>query len=508
MLPDDVLLEIFGFHADEAVDEVVDEAVDEVVDEAINEAMDKDTSVDRDTIKKSTIEEWITLAHVCRRWRSVIFQSPRRLNLRLLCTPKTPAEDTLEIWPPLPLVVVDLFGVLADNILAALEHNNRVCQIELRCYSGSELEYYTNSAAMQKPFPELTHLRLNMYGYYRSGSTLPDSFLGGNAPRLRSLALDEVAFPGLPKLLLSATHLVKLYLFNIPRSGYVPPEAMATSLSALTNLDHLVLCFEFPRPRPALESRRPYPPPLTRPILPRLTNIQFRGASEYLEEILARIDAPRLDGFHITFFNQIMFDTPQLFQFISRRPALRAPQKGHMVFNSKDIVVKFQSQTSDYDRLSVKILCSASDWQLSSIEQVCTSSLPPLSTLEDLYIFESRKYPPLWQADVENTLWLVVLHPFAAVKNLYLCEKIASHIASALQELVGARTTEELPTLENIFLEGLQPSGSVQEGIEKFLTARQLTGRPIAVSRWDRNPSEFRYPYYFAMPEPWSLTLL
>jgi hypothetical protein len=58
---------------------------------------------------------------------------------------------------------------------------------------------------------------------------------------------------------------------------------------------------------------RPRPPALTRSIVPGLTKIQFKGASEYLEEILARIDAPRL-------FSQIIFDTPQLFQFISRRP--------------------------------------------------------------------------------------------------------------------------------------------------------------------------------------------
>ena len=80
------------------------------------------------------------LAHVCRRWRSVVFQSPRRLNLRLLCTPKrakTPARNTLDIWLPLPLVIRDVddifYGELpgADNIIAALEHNDRVGQIEL-----------------------------------------------------------------------------------------------------------------------------------------------------------------------------------------------------------------------------------------------------------------------------------------------------------------------------------------------------------------------------------------
>ena len=438
-------------------------------------------------LKPQRIEEWITLAHVCRRWRNVVFQSPRRLNLRLLCTSETPT-DTLDIWPPLPLIIKGYYDTSfeVNNIAAALKRNNRVCEINLIFNSNLNLEDFRDLAAisMQKPFPELTYLSLYLADN-SSEAVFPDFFLGGTTPRLRPLKLGSIPFSGLPKLILSATRLVQLVLRFIPRSGYIPPEVMATSLSALTHLESLSLEFSYLRPHPALESRRPPLPPLTRPILPRLTKIRFSGASEYLEEILARIDAPRLDGFHITFFSLIISDTPQLFQFISRSPALRTPQKGHIAFDHGAIAVKFQSQTSDYNVFSVKILFTASDWHVSSIEQVCTSSLPPLSTLEDLYIFEDRYYPRPWQGDVENTLWLDVKHPFAAVKNLYLCEKIAPRIGAALQELVGARTTEELPTLENIFLEGLQPSGPVQEGIKKFLTARQLTGRPIALSRWD-----------------------
>jgi len=255
---------------------------------------------------------------------------------------------------------------------------------------------------------------------------------------------------------------------------------MATSLSALTSLEFLCVRFRCPRPRPALESRRPPPPPVTRSILPGLTMIVFKGASEYLEEILARIDAPRIDECIITFFNQVIFDTPQLFQCISRRPSLRAQEKGHIVFGSAASIVKFPSQTpSDDGVLSVEIPCTASEWQLSSLEQVCTSSLPPVSTLEDLYIFDDRVRPPRWQDDVENTLWLELLHPFAAVKNLYLCERFVPRILPALQELVGGRATEVLPTLENVFLEGIQPSGPLREGIEKFVAARQLTSHPV-----------------------------
>ena len=99
---------------------------------------------------------------------------------------------------------------------------------------------------------------------------------------------------------------------------------------------------------------------------------------------MARIDAPRLSGLHITFFNEVIFDTPQLFQFTSQRPMLRAPEKGCITFNSKAVTVGFLSRISDYGVLSLEISCSAPEWQLSSLEQVCTSSLPPVSTLEDL----------------------------------------------------------------------------------------------------------------------------
>ena len=481
MLPDDVLLNVFDFFVEDF----------------------KSFKEKSWILKEPRVDGWVTLAHVCQRWRSIVFQSPLRLNLRLLCTPKTPARDALDVWPRLPLIIWDVRSIFdgksssVGNIIAALEHNDRACRIELKHYQSLEMGYITNSAAMHRPFPELTHLLLKKFESfeYGPGPILSDSFLGGTAPRLRSLELDNVPFPGLPKLLLSTTHLVNLSLHKIPRSSDIPPEAMVTSLSALTNLEFLCLEFRYAQPpsHPALEGQRPPPPPLTRSILPSLTKFRFNGFSEYLEEILAGIDAPRLDELQIIYFNQIIFGTPQLLQFFSRRPTLRVPEEGHIAFNSKAIIVKFPSQTSEYDVLSVEVPFTAPERQLSSLEQVCASSFPFLSTLEGLYIFEDQN-APRWQDDIENTLWLALLRPFAAVKSLYLCEKIIPHIAPALQELVGDRTTEVLPTLENIFLETLQPPGPLQGGIEKFVAVRQLTSHPVAVSRWDMDRKKYRYP--------------
>jgi len=55
VLPDDVLLEIFHFH--------------------VNMSPSHEG--------KMRVEVWQSLVHVCRRWRSLVFRSPRRLNLRL-----------------------------------------------------------------------------------------------------------------------------------------------------------------------------------------------------------------------------------------------------------------------------------------------------------------------------------------------------------------------------------------------------------------------------------------
>ena len=461
MLPDDVLLEIFNLYVDEDIFSGVSGF-------------------------KKEIEKWQTLVHVCGRWRSVVFGSPRRLNLQLACTWETPARDTLDVWPSLPLIIRDSDHPAkdVDEILAAFERSDRVVEISLFDVDGSDLE--TVLAAMQVPFPELTDLTLCPENGMMS--VLPDSFLGGSAPRLQTLRLDRIPFPGLPNLLLSAPHLVSLSLVDTPHSGYISPEAMVAVLSTLTSLEYFFLRFESPRSRPDWENRS-HPPP-TRSVLPALTTFWFNGVCEYLEDVVTRINAPRVNELNITLFNQIVFDTPQFIQFISRSPTLETFDKAIVVFDDDAARLNLSSQTSGHGKLNIRIPCIELDWQVSSMGQVCTSCLPPLSALEDLYIHEDPFRPPVWQDNIfEDTLWLELLLPFIGVKDLYLSEKFASVIIPALQELTESRTTEVLPTLRNIFLEELQPSGTVQTGIQQFIATQQVTNHPIAVSRWD-NPKQ------------------
>ncbi|KAI0286439.1 hypothetical protein BC826DRAFT_83927 [Russula brevipes] len=255
---------------------------------------------------------WRTLVHVCRRWRSVVFASPRRLNLQLRCTYRTPVRKKLNIWPALPITIENgappqVMGV--GNIITAFKHPDRVRRIDLWDIPSSFLKRF--AAAMKNPFPALTHLQLSSKD--NKVPVLLKSFLGGFAPRLQYLSLTGIPFPAIPKLLSSASDLAELSLFDIPYSGYISPKAMVTCLSTLTRLEELSITFQSPRSRPQLS-----PPRSTRTVLPALKSFEFCGVSEYLEDLTSRIDAPLLSFLRITFFNQLIFNTRRLCAFISR----------------------------------------------------------------------------------------------------------------------------------------------------------------------------------------------
>ena len=192
---------------------------------------------------------------------------------------------------------------------------------------------------------------------------------------------------------------------------------------------------------------------------------------------MTRIDAPQLNTLQITLFNQIDFDTQRLAQFINRTPKLGKCDEVHVKISDWSVHVLFGT-------LEISIHSREPDRGFSFVAQACNSSFP--STVEDLYI--EHPYLQLFWHDyaIDNTLWLQVLLPFTAVKNLYLCREFGPGITAALQELVGARITEVLPGLQNIFVESLQPSGTFQENIGQFVASRQLSDHPSTISDWDR----------------------
>ena len=450
-------------------------------------------------VDKAQAEAWHTLVHVCRTWRNVAFGSPRRLNLRLLCKARTPVRKILDIWPRFPIIVVmGGIGKLGiNNNIEALKHKDRICRLLIFKMPRSELVKVL--AALQRPFPALTFLHIESFGGLGMAPVIPASFLGGSAPALRSIHVRSIPFPGLPKLLLSATHLKILDLWNIPFSGYISPEAIVACLSVLTRLEKLHIGFESPRSHRDL--LHPPPPPPTRTHLPVLTVLRFEGVAEYLEELLSQIDIPLLHNLRITFFHQLIFHTPQLTRLINTRishaPKFKAHCDARVEFSFWDVTVALPQIFDGVIELGIAYR-PWSVWEPSSVVQLCNLSFPPalIPVVEHLYIIRNFYSIELsefqWQ---ETHQWLRIFHSFTDVKNLYIASELTSRIAFALQELVrilGETVTEVLPALQTLFLEEPLHSVYVQEAIGRFVAARQLSSHPILVSRWERKRTDGR----------------
>jgi hypothetical protein len=368
---------------------------------------------------------------------------------------------------------------------AAIARPYSVCEINL--YNLKRLQLQRLASVMQQQFPVLTHLKLRVLGNDRYlAPTLPNGLLGGSAPSLQLLMLHSIAFPALPKLLLSTTDLVHLTLWDIPHSGYIPPEAIVTALAVLAKLKYLAIGFQSPLSRPDHRNRRPPPP--ARTVLPALTRFEYKGVSDYLEDVVAQVDAPMLGSIKTAFSHQFTFDIPQLAQFMRRTTRIGALDGAHVNLYHDCIQVESlpPEQTVD-EKSSLTITCRSSDWRLlsiSSLAEILTSFFPFIYMVENLYIrFNGLQYIPLQWQD-ENRRWMEVFQLFAAVKNLYLCKEFAKCNAFTwvLQELVGERVMNMLPALESLSLE---ETGTLEPTTGQFVVARQFLGRPVAVSQWD-----------------------
>ena len=421
------------------------------------------------------VSEWQILVHVCRRWRRIIFSSPRGLDLTILCTYGTPVKKNLGYWPPFP-IIVDYFTWSGtgspppnyeDDVTAALEHPDRVRIIKLTVTSSLLAKV---ALVVQEPFPAMTTLWLSSKD--RNAPIIPDVFLSSTAPHLQQIYLAGVSFPALPALLLSASDLVDLELKDIPQGSYLSPEAMTTSLVALSRLNTLCIWFKSPISR----HQQRYSPSSARGVLPSLTAFNFRGSSAYLEHLLARIDAPRLHCFEITYFNQLDFQVPQLSQFIRRTENLDLVRSRHtqvrIRISNLYIELDLEAAGHSRSRLTLCILCKWLDWQVFLLAQILGQSPAMVSNVDDLSIDEvDLQLDQGWNDDAD---WLELLLPFTSVTTLHGSNQFAGRITFALDCVGEEMVNEVLPALALLSLED-QPMSSV----EQFLTARRLSGHPI-----------------------------
>jgi len=437
--------------------------------------------------------KWQTFLHVCRRWRYIVLASPRRLDLRIACDRRTPTRELLDVWPPFP-ISLSCYPSSGEgtwgnhNIFAALKRRNRIAHIDFSDITCLEVEHF--AAAMDEPFPILTDLRVSTLAPeidqdLESAVTpeLPDSFLGGSAPRLQSFFLEGIAFPALPNFVLSPSHLQCLHLLEISHAGYIPPETMVLFLLPLHNLKSLAIGFTSPESRPFQMS----PPTSTHALLPSLTEFQFDGAGEYLVDFIARIDTPMLNSFRMMLTLESIPNVSQFHQFIDHTDRFKTFIQAEVCLRPWEVQAIFKSPANP----GLKIACEVVDWPLPSMMALFGRLLPIPSAVEQLKLYEAWDEPDFSieeerQDDLDDLRSLEFLIPFVSVKSLYVSRMLGPFVARALENLMEESVTVLLPALENLFFEGFRPPGFLVSTIESFVSMRQLAGHPVIVRRWER----------------------
>lgn len=447
ILPDDVLLEIFDFC--------------------------------RGSNEYCTQRVWRPLVHVCRRWRHIIFASPGHLHLLLVCDIGMPVRKSLDIWPSLPIAL--LYSPKdkedTDNIIAAFKRHDRISWIALNKLTSPVLEQFVR--VMQKPLPTLTGLHLRSFDEMDPSPVVPDAFLGGSAPELKNIFLEGVAFQALPRLVASATYLTKLRLHRIPDIGYIEPEVMATCLTALPKLEELHIEFQSPRSRPP----RIRPRLRTRTNLLALTYFLFRGDSTYLEDLIAQIEAPNLDGLKIRFFMDFILAIPKLHDFISSVERFKQPKWAHLELYLWPFRIALGFPTS----LELGTSCDRLEERVSWMARLCNALSLHISHVECLEITGDTDSQVELHESMVSMRWLALFRSFTAVRDLYISNELGPHVAHALQDLEGRRATDVLPSLRRLALGGLEPYDSVEKAMEPFVAARRLSNHPVVIEPWERD---------------------
>ena len=365
-----------------------------------------------------------------------------------------------------------------NNILAALKHNNRVSKIKLKHDGDMQLRHCL--VEMQEPFPMLDYLDIRGHTKISSRvqAVLPDSFLGGSAPLLVHLGLVGIPFPGLPKLLSSANHLVDIHIGSI----HIPPDVLAASLSAMKHLQSLEIVFV----ASGRESRRPHP--VTRTVFPALKLLRLDCTNDFVEDFVARLEAPSLERMEILViytliqheFQALAFS--ELPQFISRVKAFVISDQAQLFAHPRKTQLTVSQKTRTND------LAEAAELSLTFIgwPETLFLAVPPLH-FKRVEINEDRFTMPLshWQMDVESEL-RGLSSRFTAATDLFLDPRATVLVGAGLLNFTAGTVAGLFPALQNIFLPERLLTPPMDEGFLKFTTARRLAGLPVTVHNWDK----------------------
>ena len=453
-------------------------------------------------------ERWYKLVHTCRRWRHIIFSSPSRLDLQLSCTYGTPVADMLSHSPPLPLIV-DYSGQRPlptndeEGALLALQNHDRVRQIHLY---ASIVSLDKLLAVMDRPFPVLEELSLRRAIENPDANEdevdeddeinsprLPQAFQASQLRHLSLVRVGDVIEVGLPHLT-SFSGLVSLFLLGIPFSAYLSLEYLASSLSFMPQLEHLGLQFTFSAPSYDISGELinvPNAKPIT---LPNLSEIFFEGESSYLEGLAARISAPLLTSFCVTFFEEPSSTLSHLSRLLSEAAELRLPVasikfSGPRIYHTSAIMCMADTLDLDPDitpPFQLVFRCAWLNVQVAAAGQICTAFTPILSAVETLLLdLDDGGRFQIGTVSIEDA-WHDLLRPFCNVETLLVGAHLTRDMTRALWPDNSGQSMAILPQLCELARPDYAHFG---DAFDQLIAARRDAGQHIIKSQRSPTPN-------------------
>jgi hypothetical protein len=201
--------------------------------------------------------------------------------------------------PPLPIVVEywtrdDIRAEDEEGAILALTRHDRVRRVRIWLPDTSLQKLIV---AMDEEYSILEYLVIWRSIEDNSATLIFPETL--QAPHLRHLTLKGFALPIRSRLLTTAVGLVTLYLHMYHPSTYFHPNTLLQWISLMPQLEMIGIVFSFAVPNRDVERQLAHAPIMTPVILPNLHWFWFQGVSTYLEALVHRITAPRLEKIQI-----------------------------------------------------------------------------------------------------------------------------------------------------------------------------------------------------------------
>jgi hypothetical protein len=428
---------------------------------------------------------WFKIAHVCRKWRAVMFASVSRLDLGVFVGPEKPGHINTVLSGPWP-IFIDYRGISGDITGSALwrmrtvlmHHHDRVRKIS---FEGTWANFDKFFKVTNCPFPFLESLAISFKDGYEP--KIPDTFLRG--PDLSDLHLRHLVLTGsiplasISGFLLSATSLTNVFLiFDDTAFGPSSETTLLTCLQGMTCLHRLHLMTTLLHP-PSLDS--PSQPSTTKNIvaLSKLTYFFYSGPSVLLDALIAGISASSLRDVNFQFSDMTLPLTVHLPRFINEiEDHYRAI---HMAFQGCMFQLSLiQSENIGHCHLRFMLGLGVL-YSQEAMVSITGALSAKLITVEELHVILDR-------IDVNVSedfiLWRGFFQQFPNVKALRTEGGNNDCIAGILfQDHQGSddvfAALEEIELSNDPSLTDESQRGPELAVIDSFVSARQQAGRPV-----------------------------